>query len=306
MFFHYSHKETEEWKEVDLGKRRTPATLGAISQSALYDRLQPVASLKKKDLLSLLPLIPPCDHEFFSSISLLEIKCRVLLIVNGQVIRVKTWQLLNLLQRISSRCTVLQHTPLTNSSLLTVVFKSLNNFYDEVVTVWMRAHSGRSETVFQIQNYLVKHMAGPQLLQQQQMHSRTVAYDPGAQMFLKITNFQDSKLQTGHTQIRRHQRVFSCNSIHQSQRNHRPVLSINSNHCCQRNHQPVLTINSKHHSFIYSNTPMNWFILRAGQESSPEAEFLAKLAKLMGKQQMQGLSSEHGGLAFQGNIRALY
>src|SRR6218665_808402 len=68
LFFRYSHEEEEEWKEVDLRKRGTTPSLGAISQSALYQGPRPISSLKKKDILSLLPLIPPCHHEFYTSI----------------------------------------------------------------------------------------------------------------------------------------------------------------------------------------------------------------------------------------------
>lgn len=53
---------------MDLRKRGTTPSLGAISQSALYQGPRPISSLKKKDILSLLPLIPPCHHEFYTSI----------------------------------------------------------------------------------------------------------------------------------------------------------------------------------------------------------------------------------------------
>jgi hypothetical protein len=51
-----------------LNETRCPASLANIDQSPLHNGPRAIAEVKKKDLLTLLHLIPPCFHVFYKTI----------------------------------------------------------------------------------------------------------------------------------------------------------------------------------------------------------------------------------------------
>lgn len=46
-----------------------PSLLGLVSLAHLYQHPRPVTPVKKKDMLDLLPIIPPIHHDFFQNLS---------------------------------------------------------------------------------------------------------------------------------------------------------------------------------------------------------------------------------------------
>ena len=62
----HEHLPDQEWIEVCLAKRGQ--TIAGILGTKLFDKPRCVTTAKKKDLMSLLPLVPPVHHQFFESI----------------------------------------------------------------------------------------------------------------------------------------------------------------------------------------------------------------------------------------------
>src|SRR5688572_10408065 len=65
IFMRYSHNSDETWKEIDLTKRGQKMDLTAVEQPPLYTSPRRINPLKKKDLISILNLIPPVHHSFY-------------------------------------------------------------------------------------------------------------------------------------------------------------------------------------------------------------------------------------------------
>jgi hypothetical protein len=68
LFVRYSHAKNEPWKEIDLKKRAKSTSLVDIEQPLLYSAPRKINPLKKKDLLSILHLVPPIYHRFYTDL----------------------------------------------------------------------------------------------------------------------------------------------------------------------------------------------------------------------------------------------
>jgi len=68
LFFRYTHDPLPDdaWIEISLAKRGQK--IAGIIGTKLFDAPRSITTAKKKDLTSLLPLVPPIHHHFFQSI----------------------------------------------------------------------------------------------------------------------------------------------------------------------------------------------------------------------------------------------
>ena len=69
LFYKTSHNPEEPWKEIDLTRRGHSTTLSGITQKRLYEGPRAVNPLKKKDLISILHLVPSVYHEFYNNLT---------------------------------------------------------------------------------------------------------------------------------------------------------------------------------------------------------------------------------------------
>jgi len=66
LFFRYTYSSSEEWKEISIAKRGKK--LQSVLQMPLYNSLRPLTDAKKRDIMSLMLLIPPIHHPFYESL----------------------------------------------------------------------------------------------------------------------------------------------------------------------------------------------------------------------------------------------
>lgn len=70
--FRENLNEMSVFREIDLKKTKTKGSpvlcLTSVTQHCLYPTRRPMTDAKKKDMLSLLPYIPPVFHEYFRNL----------------------------------------------------------------------------------------------------------------------------------------------------------------------------------------------------------------------------------------------
>ena len=69
LFYKTSHNTGEPWKQIDLTRRGRNTVLSGIIQKRLYEGPRAINPLKKKDLISILHLVPSVHHEFYNSLT---------------------------------------------------------------------------------------------------------------------------------------------------------------------------------------------------------------------------------------------
>ena len=69
LFYKTSHKPEEPWKQIDLTRRGPSTTLSGITQKRLNKGPRAINPLKKKDLISILHLVPSIYHDFYNNLA---------------------------------------------------------------------------------------------------------------------------------------------------------------------------------------------------------------------------------------------
>jgi len=69
LFYKTSHNPEEEWKQIDLARRGRSTALSGVTQKRLYEGPRAINPLKKKDLISMLHLVPSIYHDFYNNLT---------------------------------------------------------------------------------------------------------------------------------------------------------------------------------------------------------------------------------------------
>lgn len=75
LFYKTSHKPEEPWKQIDLTRRGRSTALSGITQKRLYEGPRAINPLKKKDLTSILHLVPSIYHDFYNNLATGKTTC---------------------------------------------------------------------------------------------------------------------------------------------------------------------------------------------------------------------------------------